>query len=110
MKIKKKNIFEKPENGDEQEVFEELVKSKDFLVERIYTTKAFKQPGKWYDQERDEWVLLLQGNALLEFEEEKIVRLDKGDYIFIPVHKKHRIRQSSEESNCIWLAIHGNFK
>ncbi len=110
MKPEKKNIFEKPEVGGEQEVFEDLVKTDDFLVERIYTAKAFKQPGKWYYQEKDEWVLLLQGNAVLEFEEEKNVRLDKGDYIFIQAHKKHRIRQSSEKSNCIWLAIHGNFK
>jgi len=110
MKPEKKNIFTKPKVGDEEEIFDELVKGDNISVEKIFTAKAFKQPGKWYDQEKDEWVLLLQGNAKLEFEEENIVNLNKGDYLFIPAHKKHRINKSSDEPNCIWLTIHGNFK
>ncbi|MCD4683578.1 MAG: cupin domain-containing protein [Bacteroidales bacterium] len=111
MKISKKNIFDKPlSGGDKQEIFEELIKTNDFFVERIYTNKAFEQPGKWYDQKKDEWVLLLQGKADLEFAENEIVQLNAGDYIFIPAHQKHRIIYSSVEPKCIWLAVFGDLK
>jgi len=111
MKIRKKNIFDKPIAVDsKQETNEELIKARDFTVERIFTNEAFKQPGKWYDQEKDEWVLLLQGEALLEFKDEGIVRLHKGDYINISARKVHRVSQTSEDIKCIWLTIFGNFK
>ncbi len=111
MKISKKNIFDKPLSGDdEQEIFKELIKTNDFSVERIYTNKAFEQPGKWYDQKKDEWVLLLQGEATLEFREDIKVTMTKGDYINIPAHKVHRVSETSEEPNCIWLAIFGDLK
>ena len=67
-------------------------------------------PGDWYDQNTDEWVLLLQGETKLEFEDNEIKEMKAGDYIFIPAHKKHRIKHSSIEPKCIWLAIHIKLK
>ena len=107
----KKNIFEVPvSDSNSQEVFDDLLKTDNFFVERIFTKKAFTNPGKWYDQERDEWVLLLQGEAILEFKKAQVLHLKAGDYIFIPAHQMHRISHSSVEPKCIWLAIHGKLK
>lgn len=93
-----------------QELIETILEQGDFKVERIVTIKPYEKPGEWYDQEQDEWVLLLQGTASLEFENKEIIKLNSGDYIFIPAHKKHRINHSSSKPQCIWLAIFGNIK
>jgi len=107
----KRNIYSKPEFKENiPEVFETLLKTKDVLIERIITNGAIKTPGEWYDQEKDEWVILLQGTAKLEFKNDEIVSLKKGDYIFIPSHKVHRVRQTSKYPNCIWLAFHAKLK
>lgn len=109
--MKTKNIFKIDDIlTQDPEVFENILENKDFKIERIVTLKPYSKPREWYDQEKDEWVLLLQGEAELEFKQEKILQINAGDYIFIPAHKKHRINHSSQDQKCIWLAIHGNLK
>lgn len=106
-----KNIFDIPEgNPDEQETFETVIENKNLLIERIITHKPYDSPGEWYNQEKDEWVVLIEGEAELELKDEKKIKLFKGDYIFIPAHKIHRINKSGNEEKCIWLAVHGNLK
>jgi cupin 2 domain-containing protein len=97
-------------NPKDPESFEELVKTNDLLIERIVTGKKFQTPGPWYDQNHDEWVLMVKGIAELEFENNEIIRVKEGDYIFIPAKKRHRVRSVKHDQDCIWLAIHGNFK
>lgn len=111
MKIQRGNIFSIPSADEEScEYFQPLVETKELLIERIITTDRFKAPGQWYDQEKDEWVVLIGGEAELEFEDGKVIKLVKGDYILINAHHKHRVKQASKHTNCIWLAIHGNLK
>ncbi len=43
-------------------------------------------------------------DAILEFEEE-IMILNEGDAVNIPAHKKHRVKQTSQEMPTIWVAI-----
>jgi len=106
-----KNIFDIPEgNPEKQESFETLIKNQNLLIERIITHKPYDIPGKWYDQEKDEWVVLLEGEAEIEFRDKKNIKLFKGDYIFIPAHKTHRIKETTSKGKCIWLAVHGNLK
>jgi len=110
-KIKAKNIFNiKNLQSEDPEIFENLITSENIQIERIVTLKPYSKPGEWYDQEKDEWVLLLKGEAELEFSGENKLQLKAGDYILIPARKKHRINHSSQEQKCIWLAIHGNLK
>ena len=93
-----------------KEVFETILKGDAIKIERIITLEPYEEPGDWYDQELDEWVVLLQGSAVIEFKSEKIIEIHSGASIFIPAHKIHRVRQSSVDIKCIWLAIHGNLK
>lgn len=110
MEITIRNIFsEPPATSQEGEVFESLLRGKDFFLERIVTHRDYKQPGKWYDQEKDEWALLLNGEAILEFEGEKKVNLHHGDYLVIPAHRRHRVIWTEGSPACTWLAVHGNF-
>ncbi len=104
------SIFKFTEKRIERgETFETLLRSKSLLLEKIMTHGELKSPGKWYDQEKDEWVMLVQGKAILEFGDKKHIEMLKGDYLIIPAHKKHRVLETSDNPDCIWLALHGDF-
>jgi cupin 2 domain-containing protein len=47
---------------------------------------------------------LVRGQATLEFAGGELVELKEGDYLAIPPHVKHRVRQTASET--IWLAVH----
>ncbi len=64
--------------------------------------------GEWYNQDRDEWVILLQGDATLGYFDGSSIQLEAGDYVFIPAHQKHRVEYTSSEPPYIWLAVHAN--
>ncbi len=44
-----------------EERFEELMRGGPFRLERIISTGQITREGQWYDQEHDEWVLVLRG-------------------------------------------------
>lgn len=83
------------------ENFTEILTCKNVIIERIVSSN--KPDNIVYNQEHDEWVILLQGNAQLELNQE-LINLKLGDYIFIPKYTPHRVISTSHES--IWLAIH----
>ncbi|MCF8298927.1 MAG: cupin domain-containing protein [Saprospiraceae bacterium] len=107
MTILKKNIFSIiGQNLEKGEVFEKLVQNKDFKFERIISKGQISNENQWYDQEDNEWVILLQGEATIEFANKEKINLEAGDYILIPAHEKHKIIFTSSEPECIWLALH----
>ena len=102
------NIFNLPPSLPNQELFESIVANDNILIERIISTGQTTPSGEWYDQDKDEWVILLQGEAVLAYEDDSRAKLTAGDYLFIPAHQKHRVEYTSSEPPCIWLAVHGN--
>ena len=75
-----------------QEVFEELAKGESFRLERIVSLGHITAYGEWYDQDVDEWVMLLAGAAKLVFADEEEHRsLKPGDWLLIPAHRRHRV-------------------
>ncbi len=74
-------------------------------VERIVSEGQTTPPGEWYDQDWDEWVMLLKGAARIAFEETE-TDLAENDWILIPAHRRHRA--SFTAPGTVWLAIHGN--
>ncbi|MDC0831530.1 cupin domain-containing protein [Geitlerinema sp. CS-897] len=104
------NIFNLPSELPDSELLEPLVTGNDTLIERIVSTGQTTPPGQWYDQNRDEWVVLLQGKAIVSYEDGSQVKLKRGDYLLIPARTKHRVDYTSVEPPCIWLAVHGNFR
>ncbi|HLO92125.1 MAG TPA: cupin domain-containing protein [Lentimicrobium sp.] len=105
--IKLRNLFEVPLISHSKEVFEVLVDG-NTLIERIISVGHKSPEDQWYDQENDEWVVLLEGEARIFFEETGELMMKKGDYILIKAHEKHRINYTSTDPPCIWLAVHGN--
>ncbi len=102
-----KNIFENIPDHFPEELFHEILETKNIKVERIVSRGHSSEDNDWYDQEENEWVILLKGSAGLLFEgDEKAVVLRPGDYINIPSHTKHRVEWTDPELVTVWLAIH----
>jgi cupin 2 domain-containing protein len=105
-----KNLFEIPCIPENTEINEALLPDKGILIERIVSAGQASPLGFWYDQDRDEWVVLLQGLARLAWEDGRMKDMGPGDWLFIPSHEKHRVDWVSDEEKCIWLAVHGNLR
>ena len=88
--------------GTEQ--FMTLLESGGARIERIVSNSHSSPEGFWYDQSDDEWVLLVAGDATLEFDPGTPVKMSAGDHVFIPCHTRHRVRDTSPCA--VWLAIH----
>jgi cupin 2 domain-containing protein len=101
------NIFAEISDQIPEEIFECILKQKNLVIERIVSKGHVTLAGQWYDQAGDEWVLLIQGQATLLFEENRrLVRLNPGDYLLIPAHARHRVEWTLPDFNTIWLAVH----
>ncbi|MBW6489829.1 MAG: cupin domain-containing protein [Lentimicrobium sp.] len=90
----------------DSEYFETLFEGK-IRIEKIISSGHTTPKGKWYDQDEDEWVILVQGQATILFFDNEEVNLKAGNYLLIPKHRKHRVTHTSDSPPCIWLAIHG---
>lgn len=88
---------------DRGEVFTELLRCRNVSIEHILSSDT--PDSVLYDQEQDEWVLLLEGRAILEMAGETI-DLAPGDHVFIPAHTPHRVSATVPEPRCLWLAVH----
>lgn len=104
MSIAVKNLFVNLPTGGSGEEFLTLLESSGTRVERIVSHSHVSPPGFWYDQDEQEWVLVVRGSATLEFASGELVELKAGDYLTIARHAKHRVACTSEET--IWLAVY----
>jgi cupin 2 domain-containing protein len=100
------NIFAEIPKPLPEELFDCILKQDNILIERIVSNGHVTPLEQWYDQAEDEWVMLLQGQAILLFEEnQQLVRLAPGDYLLIPAHTRHKVDWTLPDFNTIWLAI-----
>lgn len=89
------------------ELVEQLVTGTSFTLERIVSLGHVTPPGQWYDQESNEWVLLLSGAAQLRLADEPGPReLRPGDYLLLPAHCRHRVEWTTPDEPTVWLALH----
>ena len=104
------NIFDLPDPLPDEEEVIALIHSQNLRVERIVSTGQTTPEGQWYDQDEDEWVVLIQGEAVLEYENGEKLRLATGDHILLPARCRHRVAYTSHHPPCIWLAVFGNMR
>ena len=105
MKDRKNNIFKLPTALLQQEFSETLLNNDRILIEKIVSTGQVTPPGEWYDQEKNEWLIVLQGEGELSYEDGSRIKLTVGDYWLIPSGRKHRVEYTSIEPPCIWLTV-----
>ena len=100
-----KNLFSSIPDTIEEELFEDLLKSKDVRIERILSKGQASPMEGWFNQEEHEWVIVMDGCGIIVFEDGREIKLDKGDYLNIPAHVKHRVKWTDPEKITIWLTI-----
>ncbi|MFZ1643860.1 MAG: cupin domain-containing protein [Candidatus Contendobacter sp.] len=89
------------------EQFDTLLHTSACRLERIISIGHATPTEEWYDQDEDEWVALLQGQAGLRFADEDAARLlTPGDYVWIPAHRRHRVEWTSQNPPTVWLALY----
>jgi cupin 2 domain-containing protein len=104
MTIRVDNLFANLPELSESEQSLSLFEKPRIKIERIVSESYRSSAGFWYDQDEDEWVVVVRGEATLEFEGGELVRMKEGDYVTIPRHVKHRVHQTDPKT--IWLAVH----
>lgn len=98
------NLFENIPNELPTELSEVLAESSHVRIERIVSEGHASPENFWYDQKQNEWVLLVSGSAVLEFEDHE-VEMKPGDHVLIPAHQKHRVVSTAPTEKSIWLAV-----
>ncbi len=95
------NIYDisKPTQGDE--TLKKLFSNEKVRISAI--TSNTIENGGWYEQEEDEWFVLLEGEALLEIDGE-IIDIKRGDTMFIPAFTLHRVKKTS--ATALWVTVH----
>lgn len=101
----KRSLFQEIPNVIPDELVSILAENERVKIERIVSEGQASPEGFWYDQNEDEWVLLVSGSAVLAFEDET-VELKPGDHILIPAHKRHRIESTSTSEKTVWVAVY----
>ena len=82
------------------EVVEQLVRVGGAVIEQILSS-ALDDPID-YDQDYDEWVVLLAGTAELEVCGDRL-SLEGGDWVLLPRGTPHRLVRTTQGAN--WLAV-----
>ena len=99
------NIFSNIPDSIPEEIFEDIVSTERVRIERILSHGQGSPETGWYDQAENEWVLVLRGQGVIEFESGQVVTLSAGDYLNIKAREKHRVVSTSAEEVTVWLAV-----
>ncbi|HBT87811.1 cupin domain-containing protein [Desulfobacter sp.] len=99
------NLFENVPDNLPTEQFTDLLKGENIRIERIVSLGHTSPESGWYSQNENEWVLVLKGSGTILFENEGERVLNKGDYLNIPAHTKHKVTRTDPDSITIWLAV-----
>jgi cupin 2 domain-containing protein len=90
-----------------EELIESLCSTEYVKIERIVSKGHASPEGFWYDQDWNEFVLVVQGSAGLQIEgQDEIVALNAGDYLNIGSHVRHRVEWTDSSCETIWLAVY----
>jgi len=109
-----RNVLDLPETEgpSDGERLEALAAGRGVRVERIVSRGHASPEGFWYDQETEEWVLVVSGRAELEVAEgdptlpSRVVPLGPGDFLTLPAGCRHRVRWTTPDEPTVWLAVH----
>lgn len=104
--MKTGNIFDVIAEPRDHEVFDTLIRRQGVHIERIISKGHATPDTGWFDQDHNEWVMIVKGAATLSIKGRSDINMLTGDYINLPAHTLHRVKWTDPKSETIWLAIH----
>jgi len=100
------NLLESIVQNLDKERFDTILENPHIKIERIVSKGHTSPDSGWHDQPHNEWVLLLSGNAVIRYKNERDTHLKAGDHVLLPAHKKHKVSWTNPETESVWLAVH----
>ncbi|MET0247333.1 MAG: cupin domain-containing protein [Sphingomonas sp.] len=100
------NLLTKLPAAKPDEDFAELLTRPGFRLERIVSRGQATPADEPMVQDRDEWVLVLEGRAGLRVEDSDEVQLGPGDHLRIEAGQKHWVTWTAKDRATVWLALH----
>lgn len=100
------NLLEKLPAAKRAEAFTELLSRPGVRLERIVSRGQATPEDAPMVQDRDEWVLLLEGAAGIRVEDSAEVSLAPGDHLLIERGRKHWVTWTAKDRATVWLALH----
>ena len=100
------NLFANLPVETKDEVFTELLSRPGARIERIVSNGQYTPVDTPFNQDHDEWVLLLRGSASLWVEGDGEHDLHPGDHILIPARRTHRVTRTAKDEPTVWLTVH----
>lgn len=102
----KADFLRLPKEWDGSEEYTEIIFSGDnWRLERIISHGHISPEGFWYEQDEDEWVLVLQGEGEIMWADGTKCVLKSGESVLIPQKCRHRVSMTSANPECIWLCL-----
>lgn len=101
-----KNVLADLPDAKTDEVFQMLARARGVEIERIVSHGQSAPEVGWFDQDRNEWIMLVSGAARLEFDDERFVEMKAGDWLNIPARCRHRVDWTTPDQPTVWLAVH----
>ncbi len=100
------NIFSNIPPNLPDELSEIIAGNSHVRIERI-VSRGHSSPDRfWYDQDENEFVLVVSGEAELLFEgSDRPFQMKPGDYVNIPAHTRHRVEWTAPDKYTVWLAV-----
>ena len=96
-----------PSARQPDELVDTLAEAGGLRIERIVSTGQISAEDRWYDQTREEFVLVVAGAARLRIEGEAEDRsMQAGDWVILPAHCRHRVTWTQADPPTVWLAVH----
>ncbi|MBN2746152.1 MAG: cupin domain-containing protein [Bacteroidales bacterium] len=108
MNFKPINIFKitnLSQDENSKEAIHVLENNENLKIETIFSPGSERGFDKWYLQPEEEFIYLIQGEAIIEFINNEQLKLTKGDFFKIPAGISHRVAYTSSTPSCIWLTI-----
>jgi len=96
------NIYELPPLPLTEEATTILAENENVRIERIVSAG---QVSGWYDQAETEFVVLVEGAAVIEYADGERIAMSKGDTLLIEPHERHRVSYTSSEPPCVWICV-----
>ena len=101
--MEKFNLLSNIPLSSKEEIFEIITQNNNIKIERIISYGQTTANDYWYNQEEDEFIVIIEGKATILYDDKSTFNLKKGDTLYIKAHQKHKVTYTS--SPTIWLAI-----
>jgi len=103
--MKLNNIFAEIPDELDNELVQVLQQSDNIKIQRIVSKGQVSPETGWYDQQQNEWVIVIKGEAVIAFEQTEVA-MQAGSYINIPAHTKHKVSWTHPDIETIWLVVY----